>query len=136
MKTKILVIAAFLLTFAAGVLTGAIVVREYGRHPPPWARLEHEPGRRPHLHWETLKSQLNLSEAQSRQVAEIIDEHQEKLRRHLGQAHPIIKEMTTQIDSVLTPEQRQKFRKEIPPPFWKMPHRPRKMPHDSLGGRF
>jgi len=142
MKTKILVIAAFALTFAAGVLTGAIMIREYGRPSLPRARLEHDPGRHRPLQLEKLQSQLNLSEKQSQRVAEIISTHHERLRNHFSQirpqSHQIIKEMTMQIDSVLTPEQRQKFHEAFPfpPPFWKMPYRPRRAPHDSLAGRF
>jgi len=142
MKTKILVLAAFALTFAVGVLSGAIMVREYGRPASPWTRREHDPDRHRPLQLETLKSQLNLSEKQSQRVAEIISTHHERLRNHFSQirpqSHQIIKEMTMQIDSVLTPEQRLKFHEAFPfpPPFWKMPHRPRRAPDDSLEKEF
>jgi Spy/CpxP family protein refolding chaperone len=141
MKTKIWVVSAFVLTFAAGVLTGAIIVREYSRPLPPRMRAEYEPGRRRPPRWEALKSQLNLSEAQSQQVAKIVARHEEQLRQHFSRiqpfSHEIVREMTMQIDSVLTPEQRRKFHEEIlPPPLWRMPHRSRKAPNDSLGVRF
>lgn len=142
MKTKILVIAAFVLTFAAGVLTGAIALREYSRPPAPRARAELEAGRPRPLQLETLQAQLNLSAAQRQRVGEIIATHHEQLRKHFSEmrpvGHQIIKEMTMQIDSVLTPEQRQKFRAnfQFPPPFWKMPHRSRRAPHDSLNDEF
>ncbi len=142
MKTKILVIAAFVLTFAAGVLTGAIALREYNRPPAPRARLERETDRPRPLQLETLQAQLNLSATQSQRVGEIIAAHHDRLRRHFNamrpQSHQIIKEMTMQIDSVLTPEQRQKFHATFPfpPPFWKMPHRPRRASHDSLAEKF
>jgi len=142
MKTKILVIAAFALTFAAGVLTGAIALREYGRPSAPRARLEHDADRHRPLQLETLQAQLNLSAAQSQRVGEIIAAHHERLRKHFSgmrpQSHQIIKNMTMQIDSVLTPEQRQKFRAnfQFPPPFWKMPHRSRRAPSDSLAEKF
>ena len=142
MKTKILVITAFVLTFATGVLTGAIALREYGRPSEPRARLERETGRHRPLQLETLQMQLNLNAAQSQQVSEIIAAHHERLRKHFSamrpQSHQIIKEMTAQIDSVLTPEQRQKFHANFlfPPPFRKMPHHPRRSPHDSLDKNF
>ena len=142
MKTKILVIAAFVLTFAAGVLTGAIALREYNRPPAPRARLERETDRPRPLQLETLQAQLNLSATQSQRVGEIIATHHERLRKHFSamrpQSHQIIKEMTMQIDSVLTPEQRQKFHANFPfpPPFWKMPHRSRRALHDSLTEKF
>jgi Spy/CpxP family protein refolding chaperone len=142
MKSKFLVVAAFVLTFAAGVLTGAIVVREYSRPLPPWGRMEHEPRQHPPMRSEALKSQLHLSEAQSQKVAEIIAGHEERLRKHLGQmrplSHQILKEMTMQIDSVLTPEQRMKFREAfpLPPPFRKMPPRPWPTLKDSSHVRF
>lgn len=137
MKTKILVLAAFVLTFAVGVLTGAIMVREYGHPTSPWARRERDPDRHGPLQLEMLQSRLNLSEKQSARVAEIIAAHHERLRNHFSQirpqAHQIIKEMTVQIDSVLTPEQRLKFHEAFPfpPPFGKMPYRPRRAPHDT-----
>lgn len=142
MKTKILVTAAFVLTFAAGVLTGAIALREYRYPPPSRARLEHEPGRPRPLQLETLQAQLNLSATQSQRVGEIIATHHDQLRKHFSemrpQSHQIIKEMTMQIDSVLTPEQRQKFHANFsfPPPFWKLPRRSRRAPHDSLAEKF
>jgi Spy/CpxP family protein refolding chaperone len=141
MKTKIWVVAAFVLTFAAGVLTGALVVGEYGRSMPPWARQEHEPRRPRPMRWEVLKFQLNLSETQSQQVAEIVKRHEQRLRKQFSEirpmSHQIIKEMAAEIDSVLTPEQRVKFRENFAePPFWKKPYRSRKMPTDSLREKF
>ncbi|MDZ7362596.1 MAG: hypothetical protein ONB46_18010 [candidate division KSB1 bacterium] len=141
MKTKIWVVAAFVLTFAAGVLTGALVVREYGQPPAPSLRQEHEPRRPRPTRWEILKSQLNLSQTQSQQVAAIVKRHEERLRKQFSQirpmSHQIIREMTAEIDSVLTPEQRVKFRENFAePPFWKKPHRSRKVPNDSLREKF
>lgn len=142
MKTKILVLAAFALTFAVGVLTGALMVRENGRPASPWTRRERTPEQHGPLQLEMLQSRLNLSEKQSAQVAEIIAAHHERLRNHFSQirpqAHEIIKEMTAQIDSVLTPEQRVKFHAAFPfpPPFRKMPYRSRRAPDDSLEEKF
>lgn len=142
MKTKILVLAAFVLTFAVGVLTGALVVRDNSRPASPWARRERIPDLHGPLQVEMLQSRLNLSEKQRAQVAEIISTHHERLRNHFSQirpqSHQIIKEMTAQIDSVLTPEQRLKFHEAFPfpPPFWKKQHRPRRPPVDSLEKKF
>jgi len=142
MKTKILVLAAFALTFAVGVLTGALLVREYDHSASPLTRRERVPDRHGPLQLEMLQSRLNLSEKQSARVAEIISAHHERLRNHFSQikpqSHQIIKEMTVQIDSVLTPEQRLKFHEAfpVPPPFGKMPHRPRRAPDDSLEKKF
>ncbi|GEM_PF-2673017 len=142
MKTKILVLAAFGLTFAVGVLTGAIMVREYGRPASPWTRRDRDPGRHRPLQLEMLQSQLNLSEKQRAQVGEIISAYHERLRNHFSQIRPqsqqIIREMTMQIDSVLAPEQRLKFHEAFPfpPPFRKMPYRSRRPLDDSLAGKF
>lgn len=142
MKTKILVIAAFVLTFAAGVLTGAIALREYNRPPAFRAHLERESGRPRPLQLEVLQAQLNLTPTQSQQVGDIIAANHERLRKHFSamrpQSHQIIKEMTMQIDSVLTPEQRLKFHEAFPfpPPLWKKPHRLRRNLQDSLDAGF
>jgi Spy/CpxP family protein refolding chaperone len=140
MKEKFFVIAAFVLTFAAGVLTGALVVRQFGAPPPMRPRTAHEPGRPPRgFMVEMLKPRLNLSETQSQEVAQIIAKYEEQLRQHFRQMRPqssqIIRQMAAEIDSVLTPEQRQKFHQEFPP-LWKMPHRPRKTLGDSMRAKF
>jgi Spy/CpxP family protein refolding chaperone len=139
MKEKFFVIAAFVLTFAAGVLTGALVVRQFGGPPPLRPRMAHEPGRPRGFMLEMLKPRLNLSDAQSRAVEQIIAKYEEQLRQHFRQtrpqAHQIIRQMTAEIDSVLTPEQRQKFRQEIPM-MRKMPLWPRQPREDSMKARF
>lgn len=138
MKTKVWVVAAFVLTFAAGVLTGGILIRQYGQTERPPSRFGRDFERHRPLHMEGLKSLLNLSETQSQQIAKILAEHQEQFRQHIDQmrplSHQILKNMTTQIDSVLTPEQRQKFHQAFaPPPFGKMPYWKRRPLNDSLG---
>lgn len=140
MKEKFFIIAAFILTFAAGVLTGAIVVRQFGGPPPMRPRMAHEPGRPPRgFMLEMLKPRLNLDETQSREVAQIIAKYEEKLREHFSRMRPqsnqIIRQMAAEIDSVLTPEQRQKFHQEFPP-LWRMPHWPRRAREDSMRARF
>jgi Spy/CpxP family protein refolding chaperone len=139
MKDKFFVIAAFVLTFAAGVFTGALVLRQFGGPPPMRPRMAHEPGRPRGFMLEKLKPRLNLSATQSQAVEQIIAKYEEQLRQHFRQtrpqAHQIIRQMTAEIDSVLTPEQRQKFYQEIPL-RWKMPPRPRGALSDSMDAEF
>lgn len=143
MQAKAFVVAAFVLTFAAGVLTGALVVRKLSPPAPPWARMGDRPSGRnpaPPLRMEVLKSQLNLDAAQSQQVAEILARGHEQLRQNFGQlqlsSHQVFKQMAAEIDSVLTPEQRQKFHAEFPLPHWKKLRRSRRMPADSFDVKF
>jgi Spy/CpxP family protein refolding chaperone len=88
---------------------------------------------------EKLKSRLNLSDAQSHAVEGIIAKYEEQLRQHFRQTRPqarqIIRQMATEIDSVLTPEQRQKLHKEIPM-MWQMPPWQRRAREDSARGEF
>lgn len=139
MKEKFFVIAAFLLTFAAGVFTGALVLRQFGGPPPLLPRMAHEPGRPRGFMLEKLKPRLNLSDEQSHAVEQIIAKYEEQLRQHFRQtrprAHQIIRQMATEIDSVLTPEQRQKWHQEIPR-IWQMPPWPRRAREDSVRGEF
>ncbi len=139
MKEKLFVIAAFVLTFAAGVFTGALVLRQFGGPPPLRPRMAHEPGRPRGFMLEMLKPRLNLSEVQSQAVAQIIAKYEEQLRQHFRQtrpqAHQIIRQMTTEIDSVLTPEQRQKFHQSFPL-LGMMPPWSRQAREDSMRGEF
>ena len=136
-KEKIFVVAAFMLTFAAGVLTGAIMMREFAE-PPPFRQgmgRHRSPERHRALTLEALKNRLNLSEAQTEEVQQILAEHQKKLRRHFDQMRPqsrrLFKQLTNDIENVLTPEQREKFHEEFPL-LWKMPGPPPPAKEDSL----
>jgi len=140
MKEKALVIVAFVLTFAAGVLTGALVVRQFSPPgPPQWARQEKKFDRPHLLPMEVLKSKLLLSDEQGQKIAAIIGKHEKQLHEHFSQIRPdsrqIVQNMTAKIDSVLTPEQRQQFRAQFPL-LGKMPHGHRKAFGDSSKGRF
>ncbi|MDZ7304540.1 MAG: periplasmic heavy metal sensor [candidate division KSB1 bacterium] len=134
MKEKIFVIAAFVLTFAVGVLTGALVVREFSHPPLPPSRMGYEMGRHRPITSKELGAKLNLSKEQRQQVQQIIAKHQQQLRKHLSQMRPtsrqIFKQMVAEIDSVLTPEQREKFHRDFPMPG-KMPPWPGPKP-DSM----
>lgn len=126
MKDKFWIAAAFVLTFAAGVLTGAIVARQFG--PPPFAlppfgerSARHFPmhGEKPPLpSLGALQRQLDLNEEQQQQVAAIVEKFREKLEQNFRQfrpaMHEVITEMRGEIESVLTPEQLEKFRREFP----------------------
>lgn len=139
MKEKFWVVAAFVLTFAAGVLTGALVVRQFGGPFPMRPRMEFEAGRHRGFMLGMLKSRLDLNGKQSQEVAQIIKKNQQRLREHFSKIRPesdqIIKQMTAEIDSVLTPEQRQKFHQEFPQ-LWRMPRWPRPAREDSMKARF
>jgi hypothetical protein len=124
-------------TFAAGVLTGAIMMREFAGppHRPPGMGRRYSPERHRALTLEALKNRLNLSETQSQEVQQILAEHQQQLRRHFERMRPqsrrIFEELTKDIENVLTPEQRQKFHEEFPL-LWKMPGPPPLAKEDSL----
>lgn len=126
MKDKFWIVAAFVLTFAAGVLVGAIIVRRFG--PPPFVSAPFgEPGeRRFPMHGEKsplpslgmLQRRLNLNEAQHQQVAAIVERYRVQLHEHLSSIRPVTHEllgkMRAEIETVLTPEQLEKFRNEFP----------------------
>lgn len=126
MKEKIWIAAAFVLTFAAGVLVGAIIVRNFGTPPfalprfgNPGARHFPRHGERPPIpSVEMLQKQLGLDEAQHRQVADIVEKYRGQFQEHFRQIHPTVQGLLTQmrgeIETVLTPEQLEKFRREFP----------------------
>lgn len=127
MKDKIWIVTAFVLTFAVGVLVGAIIVRNFGP-PPPFAAVSFDqPGGRHfsrHEEWspipsvEMLHRQLGLNETQQQQVAGIVEKYREQFQEHFRQIHPtmqaIIMQMRAEIEGVLKPEQLEKFRREFP----------------------
>lgn len=142
MKEKIWIVAAFVLTFAVGVLTGALIVRNFG--PAPFAPMRmgekgirHFPmagERAPIPSVEMLQRQLDLDEAQQEQVANIVEKYREQFQEHFRQVHPIMQgllgEMRGEIENVLRPEQLEKFRREFPPRT-RRGFGPRSAPRDS-----
>lgn len=127
MKDKIWIVAAFVLTFAVGVLVGAIIVRNFGPPPPFAAAPFGQPGGRyfprheerpPIPSVEMLQQQLDLDETQQQQVAGIVEKYREQFQEHFRQIHPtmqgMIMQMRTEIEGVLKPEQLEKFRREFP----------------------
>lgn len=117
MKARLVVAGAFVLTFAAGVLTGAILVRQFSR---PLQRWEHRPpmGERSFgVPLDFLEKRLDLTPEQSQQIAEIMKKYREQVREHLREVRAPMRELTRQmmgeIDQVLTPEQRERLHAEF-----------------------
>ena len=117
MKEKIFVAAAFVLTFAAGVLTGALLVREFIRPPFEPAGMPPPGGREFAMPLDFLQHRLDLTETQRQQIDAIVKKYQEQIRDHLQQTRPwmhdTMQQMRLEIESVLTPEQREKYQKEL-----------------------
>jgi Spy/CpxP family protein refolding chaperone len=127
MKQDFLVIAAFVLTFAAGALTGAFLVRQFAAPPPEFERGFKRPGPgmslRPPLDLERLQERLNLNDAQRQQIAMILAKHRDQVAQHFRQVRQpvddLMRQMRGEVEQVLTPEQREKFR-QPPMPFDRM----------------
>jgi Spy/CpxP family protein refolding chaperone len=134
MKEKIFVAMAFVLTFAAGVLTGALVVREFALPPFAPMGMPRASGRELGLPLELLQRRLDLSESQRQRIAAIFKKYQEQIREHLQQTRPWVhdtmQQMRREIESVLTLEQREKYQKELS----RLERRPRRQgpPPDTL----
>ncbi len=145
MKDKVWVAAAFVLTFAAGVLVGAIIVRHFGAPRLPMAPFSERGdkdfpmhGERPPLpSLDMLQSQLALNEAQQEQVAIIVEKYRQEMLQHVGRIRPamhdMLGKMRMEIESVLTPEQLEKFRREFPRPERRFGRR--YAPRDSMPGK-
>ncbi|MGH7493524.1 MAG: Spy/CpxP family protein refolding chaperone [bacterium] len=132
MKQNILVIAAFVLTFAAGALCGAFLVREFGGPPP---KFEHGPrrpgmGPRPPFDLEELQERLNLNDTQRQQLDQILAKYRDRIEQHFKRVREpmddLMRQMRAETDLILTPEQREKFR--LPPKLFG-----RKPPHEHFG---
>ncbi|MDZ7343736.1 MAG: hypothetical protein ONA90_04415 [candidate division KSB1 bacterium] len=137
MKEKIFVVGAFVLTFAAGVLTGALVVREFAVPPLPPTDMPRAGGRELGIPLNFLHRRLDLTEMQRQQINAIVKKYQEQIRDHLQQARPwmhdTMQQMRREIESVLTPEQREKYPKELSRlgrrPRWRQAPPPDTLPH-------
>ena len=103
-------VAAFLLVFVAGGITGAFVGGSYARHH--FFEL-HRPERIGARMKEGLRTELNLTPEQVAKISPIIDKTASQLRdirRDTGQrVHQIIVEAHRQMAANLTDEQRQKL---------------------------
>ena len=126
MKQSFLVIAAFVLTFAAGVLTGALVVRQFASPPPPFELRPGRPGMGPERLFDLneLQKRLDLNDTQRQQIAAVLDKYRDQIEQHVKQVRPPMHElfrgMRDEIERILTPEQREKFR-QPPPHFGRRP---------------
>ncbi len=129
MKQNLWVIAAFVLTFAAGVLTGAIVVRQFGPSPPPFERgmMRPRPEPRPFSNLNELQRRMDLSEAQREQIAAIFAKYRGQIQVHVRQVRPpmheLMRQMRAEIEQILTPEQREKFQRMAGPLGRRPPNR-------------
>jgi Spy/CpxP family protein refolding chaperone len=140
MKQNILVTAAFVLTFAAGVLTGAFLVREFAAPPPEFERGFGRPGpgmaARPRHDLEELQKRLDLNDAQRQQIALLLGKYRDQLVQHFKQVRQpvdaLMRQMREETEQILTPEQREKFR-HSPKPFDRLllPPRPELFARDS-----
>jgi len=109
-KSKLLAAAALVITFLAGALVGVIFERvmtmRRGGAPriPPTAFIVHR-----------LDARLHLSDQQRAQVTEIVQRHEDNVRRIWSGMRPAVRNeienANSEIDSVLTPEQRATFAK-------------------------
>lgn len=121
MKQNFWVIAAFVLTFAAGVLTGAIVVRQFGPPFPPFERGMVRPRMdpRPFPNLKELQRRMALSAAQREQIAAIFAKYRGQIQEHLRQVRPpmheLMHQMRAEIEQILTPEQREQFQRLATP---------------------
>jgi Spy/CpxP family protein refolding chaperone len=106
----ILVALATVVIFAAGVITGGLIVRRTTPHPPM-------PGGMPFLgRVETISrtaNQLDLTPDQRRRVAEIVRNSREQIADYFMILEPdiqhVFREMRQQIRATLTPAQREEF---------------------------
>lgn len=140
MKQSFLVAAAFVLTFAAGVLTGGLLVRQLAGPPAPFEREMRRPPMSPRgmFDVERMQKHLDLNEAQRQQVETIVKKYREQIQQHIERVEPPMRELMhglrAEIEQVLTPEQREKFQRTASP-FWRRsPQRRERFDPDSLPG--
>lgn len=138
MKQNFWVVAAFVLTFAAGVLTGAIVVRQFGPSPPPFEQGMMRPRRDPHAfpNLKELQRRMDFSDAQRQQIAAIFAKYRGQIQVHLRQVRPpmheLMRQMRNEIEQILTPEQRKKFQRMTGPWGRRSPNRDWPPPDSEL----
>lgn len=107
-KTTIVAVVALAVTFVAGVAVGVVGDRIFRRRGPM-----PEFATRAMVH--RLDRHLELSDAQEKKVAEIIERHHASIESHFAGVRPRVREEIEQanreIEKVLTPEQRAEFQK-------------------------
>jgi hypothetical protein len=97
-KTSVLAAFVLVLTFAAGFIGGAATHHLLALRRPPL------PPPAVHMILRHLDRRLELSDAQQREIATILQRRHTKMRGELDAAHG-------EIEGVLTPAQREKFRR-------------------------
>lgn len=123
MKQSFLVAAAFVLTFAAGVLTGGLLVRQLAA-PPPFEREIRRPLMSPRRMFDVdkMQKQLDLSDTQRQHVEAVLKKYREQIQEHLARVEPpmgeLMRGLRSEIEQILTPEQREKFQRTASP-FWR-----------------
>jgi hypothetical protein len=133
------VILATVIIFAAGVITGGVLVnrvkRPEGPRPlPPFARPQQELMPMPFIvrreFLDRMDRHLNLSREQYDRIAKIIQDSQERTRRIVGRVGPDIqdelRQVRRQIRTELTPDQARQFDElqqmmRRPPPPGRLP---------------
>jgi Spy/CpxP family protein refolding chaperone len=108
------VILATLVIYAAGVLTGALVVRNKpAPAPAPRPEVARMPGLLQNWFLERMTKELELTPEQQRILAKIISQSRERVQVLNSLVGPEIKEemraLKDEIRAQLTPEQKQKF---------------------------
>ncbi len=93
----VVVIAAFAAGIVAGIAGDRLFHRRFARQPLMWAAMIHR-----------LDRHLDLTDAQRKQVHQILERRHASLEGRMRQE---IEATNAEIERLLTPEQREKFRK-------------------------
>ncbi|OPZ71015.1 MAG: LTXXQ motif protein [bacterium ADurb.Bin478] len=118
-KEVVPVAIAFLLTFICGLVIG-MFISPMLFSPFPGIRPIYMSRSEMHKNaLERMQERLKLSPDQRQKIEAILIKYQKEIAKTMDPVrpniHPILKRMTTEIDSVLTPEQREIHRKEFLP---------------------
>lgn len=112
---KFWIVLSFLVVFAAGIVSGVILDR-YILTPKATKRIRGDRGERSRVHFPTLNEmaeELELNDSQQEQIREIFKNNEERiklLREEMNkQFHALRGQFMEEIESVLEPEQEQKF---------------------------
>ncbi len=109
-KYRFWVVVTLVAAFAAGLL-GGIFSERYFFHARRHARMQREPSRAPDL--EQMAKDLGLSLDQKERISQIFETNDAKFKELRSEMHKQLSnlrlEIKSQIDAVLTPEQKQKL---------------------------
>jgi Spy/CpxP family protein refolding chaperone len=108
-KFKFWIILSFIIVFAAGIIAG--IFSEKYLISKRLGRMREIPVHFPSL--EMMAQELSLSPQQKEQIREVFKNNEERLKGLRSQMHDRLSEirsqLKTEIENILTPEQRQKF---------------------------